>query len=205
MEQPVVEQLLKEARRGAVEPLGQLLQSYRNYLKILATSQFDHRLRRRMSPSDLVQETMLAAHRGITKFKGSTERQFLAWLRQILINCLYHAIETHLKAKRRDIRCEISIEQASVNFDRSAGNLAPLLADRAASPSTTAGQRESVVAFADQLAKLRPEYREVIVLRNLQGLPFSEVAQRMNRGVGAARMLWLRAIEKFKQVYESGD
>jgi len=200
-----VEQLLGDARQGQREPLGQLLQLYQNYLNILATTQLDRRLRRRMNASDLVQETMLAAHRDFGKFRGSTEREFLAWLRQILIHCLHHAIETHVKAQRRDVRCEISIDQAGLALDRSATNFAQALADPGPSPSAPARQRERSVALADQLAKLRPEYRDVIVLRNLQGLSFEEIAQRMDRKTGAVRMLWLRAIEKFKQVYEPID
>ncbi len=197
-----VEQLLGAARQGHLEPLGQLLQSYRNYLNILATAQLDHRLRRRMSASDLVQEAMLAAHRDFGKFRGASEREFLAWLRQILIHCLHHAFDTHVKAQRRDVRCEISLDQAGRALDRSAAHA---LADPGPSPSAPARQRERAVALADQLAKLRPEYREVIVLRNLQGLSFEEIAARMDRKTGAVRMLWLRAIEKFKQVYEPID
>ena len=194
-----VEQLLGDARQGSREPL---LQLYRNYLNILATTQLDRRLRQRVSASDLVQEAMLAAHRDFGKFRGGTEREFLAWLRQILIHCLHHAVETHVKAQRRDVRCEISLDQAGLALDCSAVNLEHVLADPGPSPSSPARQRERAVALADQLAKLRPEYREVIVLRNLQGLSFEEIAQRMNRKVGAIRMLWLRAIEKFKQVCE---
>jgi RNA polymerase sigma-70 factor (ECF subfamily) len=63
-------------------------------------------------------------------------------------------------------------------------------------------ERESSVKLADQLAKLTSDYRDVIVLRNLQGLSFEQVAERMNRKPGTVRMLWLRAIEKFRQVYE---
>jgi len=200
-----VEQLLDDARQGQREPLGLLLQSYRNYLTILATTQLDRRLRRRMSASDLVQETMLAAHRDFGKFRGSSEREFLAWLRQSLIHCLHHAVETHVKAQRRDVRCEISLDQLGFSLDRSAANFAQALADPGPSPSTPVRQRERAVALADQLAKLRPEYRDVIVLRNLQGLSFDEIAQRMDRKTGAVRMLWLRAIEKFKQVYEPID
>lgn len=202
---PCVNGLLDEARQGEAEPLGQLLQLYRNYLIILATTQLDRRLRRRMSPSDLVQETMLAAYRDFGQFRGGTEREFLAWLRQILINCLHHAIEAHLGAKMRDVRCEVSIEQVSAALDRTAVSFAQVLADRGPSPSAVVRQRERVVALADQLAKLRPHYRDVIVLRNLQGLPFDEVAERMNRRPGAVRMLWLRAIEKFKQVYDPAE
>ncbi len=95
---PAFSQMLLEARQGATEPLGKLLQYYCNYLTILATTQLDRRLRRRMNPSDLVQETMLAAHRDFGDFRGQSERELLAWLRQILIHSLHRAIETHLKA-----------------------------------------------------------------------------------------------------------
>jgi RNA polymerase sigma-70 factor (ECF subfamily) len=197
-----VEQLLGDARQGMGEQLGQLLQLYRNYLTLLATTQIDRKLRVRVSPSDLVQEAMLAAHRDFEKFRGTTEREFLAWLRQVLINCLHHLVDAHVKAKRRDIRREISIEQMGAALDRSAVNFCNVLADPGPSPSTPVRRREAAVALADQLAKLRPQYREVIVLRNLQGLSFEEIASRMERSAGAVRMLWLRAMDKFKQVYE---
>jgi RNA polymerase sigma-70 factor, ECF subfamily len=202
---PNVEALLDKARVGETEPLGQLLQLYRNYLTILATTQLDRRLRRRMNPSDLVQEAMLAAHCDFAKFRGASERELLAWLRQVLINCLHHAIETHVKAKMRDVRREISVEQMGAALDRSVVNFAQVLADPGPSPSVPMRQREHAVALADQLAKLKPEYRDVIVLRNLQGLSFEEVAERMDRKPGTVRMLWLRAMEKFKQVYEPND
>jgi RNA polymerase sigma-70 factor (ECF subfamily) len=200
-----VEQLLDSAREGRAEPLGRLLQLYRNYLTILATTQLDRRLRRRMNPSDLVQETMLAAHRDFEQFRGHCEREFVAWLRQILINCLHHAIEVHLRAKKRDIRCEVSIEQVGAALDRSAAEFSQRLADPGPSPSASMRRREGAVALADQLAKLKPDYRDVIVLRNLQGLSFDEIAERMDRKPGTVRMLWLRAIERFKQVYQPSD
>ena len=200
-----VEELLRDARGGDPERLGRLLQLYRNYLTILAASQLDGRLRRRLNPSDLVQEAMLAAHRDFEQFRGGNEREFLAWLRQILINCLHHAVETHVKAKRRDVRCEISMEQVNAALDRSALNFAHVLADPGPSPSASLRQRERAVALADQLARLRPEYRDVIVLRNLQGLSFDEISDRMNRKPGAVRMLWLRAIDKLKRTCDPID
>jgi RNA polymerase sigma-70 factor (ECF subfamily) len=80
-----------------------------------------------------------------------------------------------------------------------------MLADRGPSPSAPLQQRERAVALADQLSRLPPHYRDVIVLRNLQGLSFDEVADRMDRKPGTVRMLWLRAIEKFKQIYQPLD
>ena len=205
MEDNSITALIEDAREGDAEPLGQLLEFYRNYLTVLATTQLDRRLRRRMNPSDLVQETMLAAHRDFGQFRGISERELLAWLRQILINCLHHAIETHLKAKMRDVRCEVSIEQMGASLDRSVVNFGQILADRGPSPSAASRKRERSVAFADQLAKLRPDYRDVLILRNLQGLSFDEIAERMDRKAGAVRMLWLRAIDKLRQVYQPVD
>ena len=200
-----VPKLLERARLGNREALGRVLQLYRNYLTILATTQLDRRLRRRVNPSDLVQDAMLAAHSDFAKFQGCSERELLAWLRQILINCLHHVIETHLRAKMRDMRREISVEQVGATLDRSACNFTQMLADRGPSPSAPLQQRERAVALADQLSRLSPQYRDVIVLRNLQGLSFEEVADRMDRKPGTVRMLWLRAIEKFKQIYQPVD
>jgi len=201
----VVRNLIDEARLRGQEPLGRLLELYRNYLTILASTQLNPRLHRRVSPSDLVQETMLAVHRDFAHFRGTSEREFLAWLRQVLIGCLHHAVEAHVKAKKRDLRCEVSIDQVNSALEQSAVALRQTLADPGPSPSAALYQRERSVALADQLARLKPHYRDVIVLRNLQGLPFEEVAQRMNRKPGTVRMLWLRAMEKFKEICEPID
>lgn len=194
-----VEALLQAARGGETDPIGQLLELYRNYLTVLATTQFDRRLRRRVSPSDIVQEAMLAAHRDFPQFNGDNQRQFLAWLRQILINCLHRAIEMHLKTKMRDMRCEVSIESLGVALDRSAVDLAGMFADPAPSPGAPLRAQERAVAVANQLSQLRPRYREVIIMRNLQGLSFEEIAARVDRNPGAVRMLWLRAMDKLKR------
>lgn len=196
------QRLLLAARGGDEQQLGRLLQLYRNYLTILASTQLDARLRRRISPSDLVQEAMLGAYRDFAQFRGVSERELLGWLRQILIHCLHHAYETHIKAGRRDLRREVSFDEVSTSLDRSAVKLGNVIAAKGASPSTPLNDRERAVAVADKLAQLKPDYRDVIVLRNLQGLSFDEVAQRMERKPGTVRMLWLRAIEKFRQLYE---
>jgi RNA polymerase sigma-70 factor, ECF subfamily len=200
-----VARLLAEARCGDPLPVGTLLELYRNYLTILATTHFHRRLNRRLNPSDLVQEAMLAAHRDFDQFRGSSEREFLAWLRQILIHCLHRAIEVHVKAKKRDLRCEVSIEQVNAALDRSAVDFANVLADPGPSPSAFAREQERSVTLANQLARLKPDYRDVIVLRNLQGLTFDEIAARLNRKAGTVRMLWLRAMEKLRSAYQPAD
>ncbi|MCG8650125.1 MAG: sigma-70 family RNA polymerase sigma factor [Pirellulales bacterium] len=199
------ESLLVLARGGDRQALGELLQWYVNYLSILATTQLDRRLRRRINPSDLVQETMLAAHRDFGAFRGQSQPELLGWLRQILINTLHRNFARHIKAGKRDIRREVSIDQISSQLEESACNLASLLPAKSDSPSASLRAREDAVELANQLSKLRSQYREVIVYRVLQGLSFDEIAQRMGRSGGAVRMLWLRALEQFKQRCELSD
>lgn len=196
-----VPSLISDARRGNTSSIGVLLQQYRNYLLVLATTQIENRLQPRVSPSDVVQETMLKAHQHFDQFRGRSEAELLGWLRQILVNNLAKFVEQHVLAARRDVRREVSIERLGAALEQSTIQLAALLPAAGNSPSMAVQQREEAVVLADRLAQLPKSYREVLVLRNLQSLSFDEVAQRLDRSVGATRMLWLRAIEKLRGVY----
>ena len=196
--------LLDAARQGEPQQLGSLLQSYRNYLTLLARTQMGRQLQARVSPSDVVQETMLEALQGFNGFRGSTEREFVVWLRQILINNLMRFVETHVRTAKRDVRREISMEQWMPTMDGTADGLNQLAAMSLSSPSAAANRREIGVVVADCLAKLPAHYREVIVLRNLRGLSFEEVARDTGRSAGSVRMLWMRAIDQFRVLLERG-
>jgi RNA polymerase sigma-70 factor (ECF subfamily) len=196
-----VASLLAEAREGDRASLGELLTHYRNYLLVLANTQLEKRLAPRVSPSDIVQETMLKAQRHLDQFRGRTEKEFLAWLRRILATRLAHFIEQHLLAAKRDIRREISMERCGDDASQSSPRLKSLLRAEIESPSAAAEDRENFIALADLLAQLPRKYRDVLIWRNTQGLSFEEIAARMDRKPGATRMLWLRAIEKLRAIY----
>lgn len=200
-----VASLISKARHGGKSDIGALLQQYRNYLTVLASTQIDKRLQPRVSPSDVVQETMLRAHKHFEQFRGASELELLAWLRQILVNNLAKFVEQHMLAARRDVRREVSIERLGAALEQSTVQLAALLPADGKSPSMAVQQREEAVVLADRLARLPSDYREVLVLRNLQGLPFEEIAGRLDRSLGATRMLWLRAIEKLRAAYPNAE
>jgi RNA polymerase sigma-70 factor (ECF subfamily) len=193
--------LISQARHGSGSSIGELLQLYRNYMTVLAATHIERRLQPRMSPSDIVQETMLRAHANFAQFRGATEQELMAWLRQILVNNLAKFVEQHVLAARRDVRREVSIERLGKALEQSTIQLAALLPAHVHTPSRVAEDREEAVLLADRMASLPPDYREVLLLRNLQGLPFEAVAERMKRSVSASRMLWLRAIEKLRASY----
>jgi len=190
------ELLLDQARAGDGAARGRLLELYRNYLRLMARSLISQPLRVRLDASDLVQETLLKAHAEFHSFLGLTEPELVAWLRQILVRSLADQVRQH-RASKRDYRREESIE---VMLDRSSLAIQQQLAAPVSSPSVHTSRREQGVLLAGALEKLPADYREVFLLRNLERIPFDEIATRMNRSSGAVRMLWTRAIKKLSQL-----
>ena len=196
------EELLAAAQAGTAGSLSRLLQLYSNYLRLLAGAQLDNRLQARVSPSDIVQETLLEAHRDFGRFGGRSSGEFTGWLRRILINNLASAVEHHLVAEKRDARREVSLDEIGATVDRSATCLLAFLQDDMTSPSSQIEKHEQLLALAEVLTSMAPNYRQVIVMRHVEGRPFKEIAESLGRSPGATRMLWLRAVEQLRQEFE---
>ncbi|WP_372896043.1 sigma-70 family RNA polymerase sigma factor, partial [Stieleria sp.] len=126
-----------------------------------------------------------------------------AWLKTILVNNLGHIIQRHVLAEKRDVRREVSIDDIGATLERSTARLVAIIADRGQSPSADAQKHEASLLLADALAELPDDYREVILLRHIEGLAFPDVAARMERTAGAVRMLWMRAIAQLRVRLES--
>jgi RNA polymerase sigma-70 factor (ECF subfamily) len=191
--------LIHDAHRARPGARERLLESYRNYLRLLARSGIDASLQGKADPSDLVQETMLKAHQGFDQFRGVSEGELIAWLRQILANKLADLERRYHGTQARGAGRERSLEQA---LDSSSAALDRLLAGKGASPSASAERRELAVVLADALAELSADHREVLVLRSLEERDWDEVARRMGRSPGAMRMLWARALKQLRPLIE---
>jgi RNA polymerase sigma-70 factor (ECF subfamily) len=187
--------LLAAARAGDRAARDRLFADCRDYLCLAARARVESWLRAKADASDLVQQTLLEAHRGFGQFHGETEAEFLAWLRRILDHNAADLVRRYHAAGKRQVGREVPLAGGG---STSGGGLEPAATDD--SPSATVAKREGELALAAALAELAPDHREVIMLRNLQRLPFDEVAGRMNRSRPAAQMLWMRAMQKLKDV-----
>lgn len=190
------EGLLAQARQGDGDALGELLELYRGYLKLLARVQIGRRLQGKADSADLVQETFLTAHEVFAQFRGTTEREMLAWLRQILSSRLAKLLRRYLGTQQRDVRLERRLDEELGNSSQVLGKV---LALSQTSPSQKAVRREDAVLLADALSRLPEHYREVIVLRHLEARTFPEVAERMGRSVDSVEKLWVRALGQLRQ------
>ncbi len=201
------EQLLADARGGRREALGKALELNRTNLALWARAQIGLRLQGRVDASDLVQETFLDACRDFHHFRGTSHGEWVAWLRKILCYNLARIVQRQVDAKKRSTRREASLDRHVAAMERSSGTI-PLeraLVSPSSSPSSQAGRRERAACLSDQLARLPPDYREVLVLRNLEGLPFPEVARRMGRSAGAVRILWVRAVDQLRRLLQAEE
>lgn len=185
-----VAKCIRLAREGQSDALAQILDAYRNYLRLIAATCFARQLRGKADPSDVVQDALVKVHENFHQFRGATERELLAWMRTILARLLTD-LHRRFRGAERQVGREQSLEDV---VDRSSLALDGLLANRHDSPSSRARQREQSVLLADALARLGPDDREVITLRNLLELEWEEVARRMGRSADAVRMLWTRAV-----------
>ena len=115
------EQLLALARAGDADALGRVLEHFRGYLTVLARIQIGRRLQGKVDDSDLIQDAFLEAHRHFGQFRGTTEAELIAWLRQILAGRLGRMVRHYFGTRQRDIRLEqelaMRIDQSSRAMD----------------------------------------------------------------------------------------
>lgn len=199
--QTTASELIRRCRDGAVGSRDQLFARYQHYLYVLAQAQIGKRLRAKCAPSDLVQQTLLEAHRDFDGFQGQHEGELLAWLRRILAHNLFNEARRY-GARQRDADREVSLDQVRAGVDHSSRLLQRCLACSGPSPSEVAQEHESAARLADALSRLPEDYRTVLLLRVFEELPAEEVAQRMQRSAGAVRMLQMRALTALRKEME---
>jgi RNA polymerase sigma-70 factor (ECF subfamily) len=190
--------LLNRARGGDADARDRLFMKCRAYVNVVARAQVESWLRTKVDASDLVQQTLLEAHRGLPNFQGQTEGEWLAWLRRILSHNTADFVRQYGGTGKRAVRREVRLNRPA--GDDSAAGFDP--SDPGPTPSQIVQQRERELQVAEAVTTLPEDYQEVIQLRNLQRLPFDEVARRMGRSRPAVQMLWMRALRRLQEVLE---
>jgi RNA polymerase sigma-70 factor (ECF subfamily) len=173
---------------------GRELEKARAYLRLLARLQLDARLRGKLDPSDVVQQTLLEAYEKRGQFRGSTEGEWLAWLRQALAHNLADALRAFGQA-RRDVARERSLAEA---VEASSRRLEAWLAAEQSSPSQQAEQHEQAMQLAAALAELPDANREALVLHYCEDWSLADIATHLDRTTAAVAGLLKRGLKQLR-------
>jgi RNA polymerase sigma-70 factor (ECF subfamily) len=193
-----VERWIREALGGNREALGRLLDLCRHYLLLVASQELTPALQVKVSPSDIVQETMMEAGRDFLRFQGHTEEELLAWLRRILRNNVTNT-RLHFETGKRQIDREIPLTEAPLE------DIQQNLLDRGESPSGLALVREQNERLEQAMQQLPQHYRQVLRQHTMDGLTFVQIAEKLGSTADAVRKLWGRAVEELAKRLERPD
>jgi RNA polymerase sigma-70 factor (ECF subfamily) len=194
------QELVTLAKEGDKSALNHLYRVYAERVRWMIRLRMSKELRSKLESMDLVQETLIHALNGLDDFTYKNEGDFVRWLSKIAENELRGSLKK-LHADKRDIRKEIRLDNCEPT---TGGGLAgaPGPVDLT-TPSAIMSRREELDKLEKAIDKLRPEYREVIVLAKIEGLSYREISERLGKSDDAVRKLVSRAIVALTRVFES--
>lgn len=192
------QRLVGLAKNGDRSALEWLFRAYGERVRRIIRLRMGAELRSKLESMDLVQDAFISALRGLQNFTYQNEGDFLRWLSRIAENRIRDNLDK-LHANKRDIRREIPLNGHRRGGENSfVKTIGP--AD-SVTPSVIMSKREELNKLEKAMEKLRPEYRDVIVLVRIEGLSHKEAAKRMGKRPDSTRALFSRALAVLTQVY----
>jgi RNA polymerase sigma-70 factor (ECF subfamily) len=189
---------LERAAEGDPGAFDELFGRHRDFLRLVVQLRMDARLRARVDPSDVVQEAQLDAFRRLRDFLDRRPMPFRLWLRMTTRERLLKVQRRHLHTGRRDAGRDVPLpEQSSL-----------LLAGRLLAGGSTPSQRldrgETARRVREAVAALPEADREVLLMRNFEGLSNQEVAYLLGLDPATASKRHGRALLRLRQALLDG-
>lgn len=188
--------LLKSMRAGDRSAESKLLVLCRCYLHRQAQFHLQDNLKQRMDASDLAQQSLLDAWKGLEGFRGTTSAELLGWLKQIVVRNAIDMARHHQQAAKRGIQREAP---RTADADGEGQERQQEVPSPEETPSRFAVKQEEKMLLAEAISELSEDYQQVLILRSFLQLPFAEIAMKMGRTRPAVQMLWARAVGELRQ------
>jgi RNA polymerase sigma-70 factor (ECF subfamily) len=198
---PDTDELVRRVGQGDPAAVSALLERHRGRLRRMITARLDPRLLARVDPSDVVQVTLLKAAQKLPEYARDRPLPFYPWLRQLAWDRLVELHHHHVRARKRSVTREQTDPLLS---DQSALLLAEQLVDTGTGPSGQLLRKELRERVRAALARLPEQDREILVMRHVEQLKVSEIAAVLEVSEGAVKMRRLRAIQKLRELLDSG-
>jgi RNA polymerase sigma-70 factor (ECF subfamily) len=167
--------------------------AYRENLYHLASREIGRDLEACGDAWDMVQETCLEALRDIDQFQGTTQREFLNWLRRILI----HNVQSFARRRRLLASRIVSADTETIDLARHTASRETMC------PRNAVMQTEQAQRLHEMLARLPDRDRLSVLMRSRDDRTFREIGEYLGCSAVAARKLWLRVLEKLRRAMEA--
>jgi RNA polymerase sigma-70 factor (ECF subfamily) len=186
--------LLAQVRAGDTKARDRLFARHRPFLRRFVALRADPRIRARLDPSDVVQEAQLEALRRLDDYLAQPTLGFRLWLRQLAYDRLLHLRRRHLTAQRRSVGREVHLaEKSSVQLARQLLSARP-------GPSTELLNQEFARRVREAVHQLPDADREMVLLRNFEGLSNQEAAQLLGLKPATASQRYGRALIRLREI-----
>jgi len=177
---------VEELRAGSEEAFSYLLTVYQNPVYNMVW----HIVENSADASDVLQDVFVKIFKGIKGFNGDSSLR--TWIYRIAV----HEASNHRRGWiRRHWREPISVDDVGSPSAAAASETA----SNGDTPYQVLEQAEREVVVKRALASLAPAYRTVVVLREIEGLPYEEIAQVLGLAEGTVKSRLLRGRELLRR------
>jgi len=181
--------LVEVAQRGDAESFNALVRLYEGRVYNLCYRMLGDP----DSAADAAQDAFLAAFRNLRSFRGGS---FRSWMLRIATNICYDI----LRARKR--RPTVSLD---MNLDDEDASSPLQIADIAETPDDFALRRELATAIQHGLTALPEEQRIIVILSDIQGLAYEEIAQITATNLGTVKSRLSRGRARLREVLKAGE
>ncbi len=192
-------ELAQRIIEGDARALAGLFSLHYKRLWRIVNFRIDPRLRSRIDPDDVIQESYLNAQARIRYFFQEASHSCLIWLRLIVQQTLIDIQRRHLGVKKRDASKDISINSPRNDVDTSAC-LSFMLCGSGTTPSQVAMRGEIRHQIEQAINSLSELDREVLALRHFEELSNAETAHVLKISPQAASVRYIRALNRLKTI-----
>jgi RNA polymerase sigma-70 factor (subfamily 1) len=186
--------LLGRAKGGEPDALSLLFEKYRRRLLVLCRYKLGPEQAARFDPDDLVQETLLRAHRDLSRFTYRSPGSFMHWLSTIADHVIADAARHEGRAKRQAAGLERLRSPSNPGGPEPADSL---------TPSRILHQDQRLRQLLAKLDALPPHYREALLLAKIEGMSTAETAERLGKPREAVALLVFRAVRRLRELLDS--
>lgn len=193
------QQLVALAQGGDDSALDQLCCVYAERIRRIVRFRMGPELRSQLESMDLVQDVLIDAVKDIGEFRYGTDDDFLHWLSSIVENTIRDNVD-RMHAAKRDVRRQVSLDKMAARTERLHADVG--LPAVTTTPSVILSLREELDKLEQAMDRLKPQYRQVILLAKIEGLSCREIAGRLNKSPAAVAMSLSRGIIALTNLFE---